>query len=379
MQEHRSKSPACSCLVAGVLLATVLALVLGILWLALPQLAGGLGQAAPALNPVTRSLYAIYLIARQADLDRPAGDPAMQLNLEVTPGESADEVISRLHFEGIVHDAFLLRTYLRFHGMDRGIEAGSYALSGEMTLRQIANALQSARSTELVLTVIEGWRREQIAEALPRAGLAFSARDFLRATDTSPSAFLGEIGAPPGATLEGFLFPDTYRLAPEESASDFIVAMLNDFDQRLTAADRAGIAAQGLNLFQGVTLASIVEREAVVADERPLIASVFYNRLAAGMNLDADPTVQYALGFTTQGGWWKSPLDAADLLLESPYNTYRSAGLPPGPIANPGLDSLRAVADPATSDFFYFRAMCDGSGRHAFARTFDEHLQNACP
>jgi UPF0755 protein len=155
--------------------------------------------------------------------------------------------------------------------------------------------------------------------------------------------------------------------------------MLNDFDQRLTAADRAGIAAQGLNLFQGVTLASIVEREAVVADERPLIASVFYNRLAAGMNLDADPTVQYALGFTTQGGWWKSPLDAADLLLESPYNTYRSAGLPPGPIANPGLDSLRAVADPATSDFFYFRAMCDGSGRHAFARTFDEHLQNACP
>jgi UPF0755 protein len=378
MPQRTPRSPACGCLTAGLLMAAASGLVVGLLWLALPHFIADLGPGVPGLNPATRLLYAAYLTARQADLDRPAGDPARQLNLEVTPGESADDVIGRLHFEGIVQDTYLLRTYLRYHGMDRGIEAGNYALSGKMTPRQIAGALQSARASELVLTVVEGWRREQIADALPQTGLAFDAQDFLQASGASPASFLGEIGAPPGATLEGFLFPDTYHLDPKESADDFVTAMLNDFNQRLTAADRAGIAAQGLSLDQGVILASIVEREAVVADERPLIASVFYNRLAADMNLDADPTVQYALGFSTQGGWWKSPLDAADLQLDSPYNTYRSPGLPPGPIANPGLDSLRAVAQPASSDYYFFRAMCDGSGRHAFARTFDEHLQNAC-
>jgi UPF0755 protein len=126
-------------------------------------------------------------------------------------------------------------------------------------------------------------------------------------------------------------------------------------------------------------LASIIEREAVVADERPIIASVFFNRLSAGMLLESDPTVQYALGQQPDGDWWKSPLSLDDLALDSPYNTYRSAGLPPGPIANPGLSSLQAVANPADTPYFYFRAACDGSGRHAFAATFDEHLLNACP
>ena len=127
-------------------------------------------------------------------------------------------------------------------------------------------------------------------------------------------------------------------------------------------------------------LASIVEREAVVEDEMPLIASVFMNRLANDMNLAADPTIQYALGFNRdQGTWWTNPLSLDDLKLPSSYNTYENPGLPPGPICSPGLAALQAVAAPAQTPFLYFRADCDGSGRHLFAESFQEHLDNACP
>jgi UPF0755 protein len=143
---------------------------------------------------------------------------------------------------------------------------------------------------------------------------------------------------------------------------------------------REGFQQQGLSLFQAVTLASIVQREAIVEDEMPLIASVFLNRLKAGMKLESDPTVQYALGYQEESGkWWKSPLSLDELKVDSPYNTYLYSNLPPGPIANPGLNALKAVAFPAQTPYYYFRAACDGSGKHTFAETFEEHQLNACP
>ncbi len=148
---------------------------------------------------------------------------------------------------------------------------------------------------------------------------------------------------------------------------------------RVTPELLDGFEAQGLSIYEAVTLASIIEREAVVAEERPRIAGVFLNRLEQGMKLETDPTVQYALGLQADGGWWKTDLTSQDLQFDSPFNTYLHPGLPPGPIANPGLSSLEAVAEPIDTDELYFRALCDGSGRHAFARTFEEHLQNACP
>ncbi len=154
--------------------------------------------------------------------------------------------------------------------------------------------------------------------------------------------------------------------------------MLDNFEIKVTPELRAGFERQGLSLYAAVTLASIVEREAVVPEEQPLIASVFINRLRMGMKLEADPTVQYVLGLQGEG-WWKAPLSLADLEIDTPFNTYRYPGLPPTPIANPGLAAIRAVAFPAESTYLYFRAMCDGSGRHAFAETFEQHLLNACP
>ena len=153
-----------------------------------------------------------------------------------------------------------------------------------------------------------------------------------------------------------------------------------NFETQVTPELRNGFITMGLDLCQAVTLASIVQREAVLEDEMPMIASVFYNRLNSGAVLASDPTVQYALGYNqSQSTWWTNPLSTQDLQIDSAYNTYIYPGLPPGPIANPGLAALRAVAFPAQTPYYYFRAACDGSGRHLFAETYEEHLKNACP
>ena len=143
---------------------------------------------------------------------------------------------------------------------------------------------------------------------------------------------------------------------------------------------QAGFENMGLSVDDAVRLASVIEREAVVDQEKTLIASVFLNRLAIGMKLEADPTVQYSLGYNEiQETWWTNPLSSADLQIDSGYNTYRYAGLPPGPICNPSVDSLRAVAFPAQTPYYFFRATCDDSGKHNFAETYNEHVGNACP
>jgi len=186
---------------------------------------------------------------------------------------------------------------------------------------------------------------------------------------------LSDLG--PGASLEGFLFPDTYLVRPTASAADILDKMLANFAARLPADYGAQVGARGLTLYQAITVASLIEREAVVDDERPLIASVIYNRLAAGQRLEIDATAQFVLG--NASNWWPR-LDGLDLRsIVSPYNTYAVEGLPPGPVANPGLSSIAAAANPAQTNYLYYRAKCDGSGRHSFAATYEEHLANACP
>jgi UPF0755 protein len=184
---------------------------------------------------------------------------------------------------------------------------------------------------------------------------------------------------PQGSPVEGFMVPDSYQVSRDTNAQDLIRVITDNFLLQLTPGLLEGITHQGLDLYQAVTLASIVQRESIVEDEMPLIASVFLNRLAAGMKLETDPTVQYARGYNEQQAtWWTNPLSLADLEIQSPYNTYLYPGLPPTPISNPGLRALRAVAFPESTPYYYFRAACDGSGLHTFAETFEEHVNNAC-
>ncbi|MCC7359318.1 MAG: endolytic transglycosylase MltG [Anaerolineales bacterium] len=339
------------------------------------------GPGAEDLNPAERTVLLAYLTARAADLTKPAGRDATPVNFSVASGATAGQVAEELADRGLVSDARLLVSYLRYHGLDGQVEAGDFILRQTMTVPQVAQALTDANAREVLFRVIEGWRLEQVSEALAaQRGLSNASGEFASlAGPHSPRAatydFLAEL--PAGASLEGYLFPDTYLFRPDATAADIIDKMLANFAARLPGNFRTDVSAQGLTLHQAVTLASLIEREAVVADERPVIASVILNRLAAGQRLEIDATTQYALG--RPGDWWPR-LGGLDLrAVDNPYNTYAYGGLPPGPIASPSLASLQAVAQPAETGYLYYRALCDGSGRHAFAVTYEEHLANACP
>lgn len=354
---------------------SILTLIFGFLMLMLVSVGCcGLSQkdASEALDDL---LLRIYLGFRQDEIAQPASDNPAPVIFTVEPGETAGDIALRLKQMGLINDAELFRHLARYHKADSRLEAGRYELRANMTMMEIIEALQHGRLEEIVVTIPEGWRAEQIAEMLPEK-TGIDAAEFLALVRNMDFDYAFLRDRPPGATLEGFLFPDTYYLPAHPTARDLIERMLANFDQRFTVEMRQIGAERGMTIYQVVTLASIVEREAVVAEERPIIASVFLNRLAKGMNLDACPTVQYALGYQEDTGqWWKTPLTIEEInRVNSPYNTYLHRGLPPGPICNPGLASILAVLQPAETDYLYFLAK--GDGFHAFARTFEEHLQN---
>lgn len=297
----------------------------------------------------------------------------------VNPGETADTIGQNLVSAALISDAKLFRQYARYHGLDSQLEAGTYFLNAAQTIPEIAQQLTDSRSASVTVQIIEGWRREQIAEAIDaNPYLPFSGADFLAATGpgtTSPPGFAEYVSLPEGASLEGFLYPETYFLPPDVTAVEFRDTLLETFVQRIDLTLKSGAEQAGMTLYQAVTLASIIEREAVLPEEQPVIASVYLNRLAIGMKLDADPTVQYGIGYRN-GSWWPTITQEDYRTALSPYNTYLNAGLPPGPIASPSRAAIATAIYPAETGFYYFRADCVGSGAHVFAVTYEEHVAN---
>ncbi len=335
------------------------------------------------LNVLEAAYLRLWLSSREADLDRPGGMDPSPIIFVVSPGDTAAVIGQNLANQGLIIDADLFRNYARFHGLDSQLEAGTYFLNSTQTIPEIALALTDSSLASVTVRILEGWRREEIAAAIDANPLLnFHSADFLAVTGPGaalPPEFARDVGLPGGASLEGFLYPDTYYLPPDATATDLRDTLLRTFQERADASIRAAAEARGFTLFEVVTLASIVQREAVHVDEAPLIAGVYLNRYAIGMNLDADPTVQYAIGYR-DGTWWPSITADDYRTAQSPYNTYLHGGLPPGPIANPSLAAIRAVVYPAESDYYYFRADCQGSGYHVFAVTFEEHVANGnCP
>jgi UPF0755 protein len=299
------------------------------------------------------------------------------MTFTIEAGESAQSVSVRLEDAGLIPDAGIFSTYLSWMGMDAYIQVGTFRLSPALSPVSIAGMLQSLTLTDVPLTILPGWRMEEIAAALPSVGLSISNEEFIQAVYDPPVMPDAELASLPA---EGFLYPGTYSVPRSLEASQLVETLVRGFMNNLPVDYPYLFSSHGLSLYEGVILASIIEREAIIDDEMPLIASVFYNRLAIGMKLQADPTVQYALGYNvTQGTWWTTPLSGSDLQFDSPFNTYIYPSLPPGPISNPGLAALTAVAYPAETTYFYFQARCDGSGLHVFAETFEQHEQNYCP
>ena len=324
-------------------------------------------------SSLEEALLGIYLRLRREDVDAPASDDPTPIIFTVQPGETAATIATRLQRQGLIRDAELFRLLLRYRKVDEKLEAGDYQLRPDMTMDEIIARLQHGRFEAALVIIPEGWRAGEIAALLEERGIV-NGQEFMELVQGGSYDYDFLRDRPQGSSLEGYLFPDTYRVPPRFNAADFIDLMLKTFDARFTSQMRQAAAAKGWTIHEVVTLASIVEREAIVASERPIIASVFINRWEAGMKLDADPTVQYALGYQEEGKWWKTPLLLEDLQVDSPYNTYLNAGLPPGPICNPGLASIQAVLEPAETDYLYFVAVGDGS--HAFAKTLEEHNKN---
>jgi UPF0755 protein len=343
---------------------------------------GGGEVSLSAPTSLNDFFVSFYLEARRSELNAPAGSDPASVIFTIEPGESVGQIAARLQSEGLIRDAQLFRQYLRYAKLDSGVEAGQFTLKKTMTIPQIAQALQTGLRDELTLTIPEGRRLEEVA-ALVAQQMPISATAFL-ASARDAKAWAAQYRVlsdlPAGASLEGYLFPDTYRFPQEVTAPDVIGRMLSNFDRRVTPALRDKLAAQKRTLFQAVTLASIVERESAVAAERPAIASVYFNRLVSGMALDADPTVQYGMASArNQPPWWPQLTQQDYRSVKSPYNTYLNPGLPPGPIASPGLSAIQAAVEPAQTVYYFFRASCNRDGTHLFSKTLEEHAAKACP
>lgn len=315
------------------------------------------------------------------------------VTIEITEEDDGGTVAEKLTDAELVRYGFYFEQRLRFGGGE--LNPGVYNLRIGMSVPEILDVVTvpdeggddedeavvaNEGQAPFTVTFIEGQRLEQNAGVVEGAGLQNGSADYTAAAQDA-DAFRGNYNflesVPEGASLEGFLFPSTYNIGGGATASDVIHYQLSTFESQLTPEMMEQADAMGLTIFEVVTLASIVEREAAIPEERPIIAAVYLNRIEQGMPLQADPANQFGVG--TPDEWW--PRLDTQLLEESkttPYDTYNQQGLPPGPIANPGFASLQAVLEPADVTFLFFVTTGDESGAHVFANTLDEHNANIC-
>lgn len=362
------------------LLLMLLLIGTAILWLGVPVLAEeSFGSPAGSLTPYQRWNYGLHLLVNENKLITPVSLADTEMSFIIPSGASVTTVARELEQKGLILSWQAFRYYVVYKGYDTQIKAGDFVLSPSMTALEISQTIQSTYSAEVPFYIYPGWRAEEVAAALPTSGIMVSPEAFLSLVQ-NPSTLNLPANLQGLPTLEGFLFPGSYVIDREISPEDLVLTFLQRFNESVTPDIQAKLQDNGLSFYQGIILASIVQRETFDDGERAMMASVFYNRLEAGMKLETDPTVQYALGYNDQwGDWWKTPLTISDLEVQSPFNTYNIPGLPENPISNPDLPSILAVALPESSTYYYFRAKCDLSGSHDFSESFDEHLSKACP
>jgi len=292
------------------------------------------------------------------------GYDAAEVYVEIPPGEPTLAIGRRLVEAGVIRDEWTFRLSWRWYGRGRTLKAGEYRFAEPMTPAAVLDRIARGEVVLIPITFPEGLTIEEMAALFARHEFGTAADFIAAAGDPSP---IRELDAD-ADTLEGYLFPDTYHLPRRTTAAQLVDRMVARFQSVFRPEWAEAAAARGLTVRQLVTLASLVEKETALADERTIVAAVYHNRLRLGMPMQADPTVIYAL---KRLGRWDGNIRRADLQVDSPYNTYRYSGLPPGPIAAPGRASIEAAANPADSPYLYFVSRNDGS--HVFSATLDEH------
>jgi UPF0755 protein len=309
------------------------------------------------------SVVSLALVYRETEQPLRAGQPPVVV--DVQPGMGAAEIAREMERLGLVRHPLLFQGYVRWRGSAGRLRAGQYTVPGGKTLRDVVERMEKGDADRLAVTFPEGYSIDDMAALMPSIGL--KAADFKSAAaDAKPIQDL-DADAP---DLEGYLFPDTYDVRRDGTAARALVQRMLQRFRSVIKPELPRLAASGLSLRKLVTLASLVELETAVPSERPRVAAVFLNRLKKGMLLQTDPTVIYAL---KKGGRYDGNIRKKDLDIDSPYNTYRFAGLPPGPIASPGKGALLAVLEPAQTKDLYFVSRNDGT--HEFNETLGAHEQ----
>jgi UPF0755 protein len=296
------------------------------------------------------------------------------IKVEIAEGSNTSQIASKLSEKKLIRDERVFKYVAKKEGMDSKFKAGNYSLSQSMDMREITENLTNGavEHGDYSFTVPEGYEIRQIADLLSEDGVVDREKFIKLASDTDRYRqeydFLDAV--PEDKGLEGYLYPDTYMIdKSSDNIEEFIIKMmLKNFDRYYTEEHVKRAEELGLNTNEVITLASIVEREARVESERPLVSAVFHNRINDGMSLQSCATVQYILEER------KPVLSYEDTKIESPYNTYKYAGLPPAPIASPGVASIEAALNPDDVDYMYFVAKEDGSGSHVFSKTYQEHI-----
>lgn len=282
------------------------------------------------------------------------GNDTTPVTFVVRRGQGARDIATNLSQQRLIRSSTSFFILIKLLGVEKDLQAGDYRLNRSMDSKTIARELTHG-VVDAWVTTLEGWRVEEVATKLAK-DLDIPEGEFLK------------------YAREGYMFPDTY-LVPRDATAAAIAKLFSDTFEAKTAQMRAGADASGLSFDEIIVLASIVEREGRTNEDRPVIAGILLKRLDAGWPLQTDATLQYALGYQAfEKSWWKKSLTAADKTIKSPYNTYARAGLPPGPIANPGLSSIKAVINPEESSYWYY--LHDEEGNIHYANTLEEHEQN---
>lgn len=307
----------------------------------------------------------------------PVSSDTAERTFTVSAGEGVKTIAANLQEAGLIRNTFVFELYIWAEGLSSNLQAGEYLLHSAMDLPMIVRTLArgEALANEITIRLVEGWTSQEIGQYLANERSLFSLEEWNQTVNVTDSRLIipGQTFAvltdkPNHASLEGYLFPDTYRVFKDATPAAVIEKMLRNFEEKLTPQLRTSIVSQGRTMFEVITLASIVEREVQTDLDRRLVADIFLRRLAAGIPLEADSTVNFVTGKKTP------QVSFEDVNINSPYNTYRTLGLPPGPISNPGLSSIHAVIQPEPNNYFYF--LTTERGQTIFSTTFDEHKEN---
>ena len=297
---------------------------------------------------------------------------AYPVNITIEEGEGVYQIAKKLESFGLIKNKITFLLHLYFSKNTSSIRAQSFTITQPYTTRELTKILTESQllvPQEVRITFLEGWTQRQYAKELDEQFVKGFGEQFLRLSSDATYAYDFLKSKPVDISLEGYLFPDTYNFYVNAYPGDVVIKLLDNFDSKLTPELREEIARQGRSIHDVITLASILEREVRSVEDKKLVADIFYKRLGIGMALQADSTVNYATGKNDPS------VLASDLKFDSPYNTYLYQGIPPGPISNPGLDSILAAVYPDNNEYWYFLTTLD-TGEVIYSKTFDEHVNN---